>query len=272
MKKGRLDDPLLRQFVPLQEEEIPQAGFIADPLQESAFCKTAKLLSKYSCRALLMPTAACALHCRYCFRRNFPFEKGKPAFERELELIRKESSLKEIILSGGDPLSLPNRELKDLMEALESIPHLRRLRFHTRFPVGIPERIDAALLTLFARCSLQIVFVIHCNHPHELDSDVLASLKAVQRLGIPVLAQTVLLKGVNEDFLCLQELFETLADHGIVPYYLHQLDAVAGAAHFHVPKEKGLALMQQLKENCSGYAVPRYVEEIPGALHKSEFI
>ena len=269
IKKKSLDDPLLRQFLPVKKEEETQEGFVFDPVSEQTFCKSPNLLSKYRSRALLIASRACAMHCRYCFRRHFPYEGGSTLFEKELELISQDSTLSEVILSGGDPLSLPNKPLGQLIEKLSKIPHLKRVRFHTRFPLGIPERIDEGFLTILQKCPLQILFVLHCNHPNELDSTILTSLKQLQKLGIPILNQAVLLRGVNDDAETLKELFESLSNHGIIPYYLHQLDPVAGAAHFHVTESKGRQLMQELSKLLPGYAVPRYVKEVPSAPHKT---
>ncbi len=268
--KNTLEDPILRQFVPLLEETVPVPGFVKDPVEEESFRKKPKLLHKYEGRALLVCTSACAMNCRFCFRRNFEYETESKGFEEELKAIAEEPSLQEIILSGGDPLSLSDTELFALMDGLAAIPHLRRLRFHTRFPIGIPERISKALIEKFSAYPLQIVFVIHTNHPTELDRDVFDALDKLQRIKIPVLSQTVLLKGVNDDNQVLQTLFESLVNKGIMPYYLHQLDKVAGAAHFEVLQEKGLSLMKALESKLSGYAFPRYVQEIAGRKSKTQ--
>lgn len=269
IKKNTLDDPLLRQFVPLQEEDVETKGFVCDPVCESHYRLSPNLLSKYVSRALLIPTQACGIHCRYCFRRHFPYASGRDAFEKEIALIAADSSLSEVILSGGDPLSLPNSRLGELIGKLEKVPHIKRLRFHSRFPLGIPERIDEGFLKIVQECSLQVVFVLHCNHVNELDDTVIASLKQLQRCGIPLLTQSVLLKGVNDTFDVLLDLFETLGNHGMIPYYLHQLDPVKGAAHFHVDEDKGIALMKELQKHLSGYTLPRYVKEVPGEPHKT---
>lgn len=269
IKKNTLDDPLLRQFVPLQEEDVEREGFVCDPVFETDYRLSPSLLSKYAARALLIPTQACGMHCRYCFRRHFPYAIGRDAFDKELALIAADPSLSEVILSGGDPLSLPNRRLGELVGKLEKIPHIKRLRFHSRFPIGIPERIDDGFLQIVQECSLQVVFILHCNHARELDDSVLASLKQLQKIGIPILTQSVLLKGVNDTFEALLDLFERLGNHGIIPYYLHQLDPVKGAAHFHVEEKRGIALMKELQKHLSGYALPRYVKEVSGEPHKT---
>jgi EF-P beta-lysylation protein EpmB len=269
MAKNSLDDPLLRQFIPRQEEHVISSGFIIDPVQDRRAIKEKKLLHKYHGRALLITTGACVMHCRFCFRQNFDYEKGPKSFEKELAAIANDPSLKEIILSGGDPLSLSNDVLRELIQSLDQIPHLSMLRFHTRFPLGIPERIDEELLCILGNSRLQTWMIIHCNHPSELDTDVLEALKKVQKLGIPLLNQSVLLRGVNDTFSVQKALNECLAENGIVSYYMHQLDRVQGAAHFEVTEEEGRALIQQLRASLPGYAVPRYVAEIPGRASKT---
>jgi KamA family protein len=194
----------------------------------------------------------------------------RKGFEKEIEAIRDNRSLSEIILSGGDPLSLSNQELEKLIQELNQIPHIKRIRFHTRFPIGIPERIDAELLNMMESTRPQIFFVIHSNHPNEWDQEIQMRLKHIQKLGIPILCQTVLLKGVNDDIDILQQLCEILVDQGIIPYYLHQLDRVLGASHFEVPKEKGRNLITELTARLSGYAIPKYVQEISGEKNKVE--
>jgi len=269
IKKNSLDDPLLRQFVPLQEELQSTPGFVADPVQDNQFKKSKKLLHKYNGRALLISTSACAMHCRYCFRQNFPYETEEKGFDQELLLIRQDPSLQEIILSGGDPLSLSDVTLASLLRSLDEIPHLKRIRFHTRFPLGIPERIDLPFLDLLSSLSKQIIFVIHCNHPAELDADVIAALKQIQKRGILVLNQSVLSRGVNDDEKTLLSLSESLINQGILPYYLHQLDPVQGAGHFALPESRGAELIHYIQENLSGFGVPRLVREEPGQPSKT---
>lgn len=269
IEKGNLNDPLLRQFLPLKQERQHALAFVDDPVGDLACRRTSKLLHKYSSRVLLVSTSACAMHCRYCFRQNYPYESSGHDFENEIRLIAADESIREVILSGGDPLSLSNHNLCKLFSSLSLIKHIKRVRLHTRFPIGIPERIDAELLQMFQEFPKQIWVVIHSNHPNELDEDVLASLKAIQKLGIPVLNQSVLLRGVNDDAATLKTLCEKLVDQGITPYYLHQLDRVQGAAHFEVAEEKGLKLIEELRAQLSGYAVPSYVREISGEASKT---
>lgn len=269
MEKKNWKDPLLLQFLPTLQEEQSSALFVLDPVADLSFQKTPKLLHKYNGRALLVCTSACAMHCRYCFRRHYDYETTTKTFEPELAAISADTSLTEILLSGGDPLSLSDADLAGLIRRLGAIPHVKRIRFHTRFPMGIPERITEAFLALLASCAQQVIFVIHCNHVNELDPAICAALKQIQRLGIPLLSQSVLLKGVNDSVDALYQLFETLINQGILPYYIHQLDRVQGAAHFEVAPEVGLQLMKELQCRLPGYALPKYVQEEPFTPHKT---
>ena len=216
-----------------------------------------------------MPTSACAMHCRYCFRKNYPYETADKHYENELESLRQDETIQEIILSGGDPLSLSNESLDQLLSRLQEIPHIKRIRFHSRFPIGIPERIDEEFLQLLKKFTFQFWFIVHVNHPVELDEDVLNALSHIRKLGVPVLNQAVLLKGVNDQEAILEALFRKLANHGIFAYYLHQLDKVQGSAHFEVSKERGLELIRHLEQSLPGYAVPKYVQEIQGEPSKT---
>lgn len=267
-KKNTLDDPILRQFLPLNDETLPAEGFIADPVSDCSFQKTPRLLQKYSGRALLLSTSGCVMNCRFCFRQNYPYLSDKD-FSKEIALIKKDPSLHEIILSGGDPLSLGDAALKTLIDELGTIPHLKLLRFHTRFPLGIPERITPTFLSILENTTLQPIFLLHTNHPDEIDSDVAASLKKIQHLGVPILSQTVLLRGINDSLSTLKTLFLKLVSHGIIPYYLHQLDRVTQASHFEVPITDGQALIETLRSHLPGYAIPTYVQEVPMRSHKT---
>lgn len=269
IQKTTLNDPILKQFVPLNEEAIITPGFQNDPVNDMSFRKETKLLQKYAGRALLICTSACAMHCRYCFRQNFTYDQQKKSFAQEIELIRQDTSLHEIILSGGDPLSLDDRVLKDLIDSLENIPHIKRIRFHTRFPIGIPERLDDHFLSILKNRRVQFWFVLHINHPNELDQEIFMALKNLHCLGIPLLNQSVLLKGINDDSMTQHRLCELLVDHGILPYYLHQLDRVQGAAHFEVDEDHGRQLIREMTQSLAGYAIPKYVSEIPGRMSKT---
>lgn len=263
IEKGNRKDPLLLQFLPTIKELDRDPSFVLDPVADGKACKTPKLLQKYHGRALLVPTGACVMNCRFCFRQHFDYEREDKTFDAEIEAIARDTSLREIILSGGDPLSLGDELLGSLIYRLSNIAHLKLLRFHTRFPIGIPERIDASFLSLLESTRLQVFFIIHCNHPRELDDDILAALKKIQKLGCQVLCQSVLLKDINDNVDTLRALYEKLVDAGIIPYYLHQLDRVEGAKHFEVPIETGIALIEKLRAFLPGYGVPSFVAEIP---------
>lgn len=268
ISKDFINDPIFRQFVPLAEEEFNTEGYVLDPVDDCAAIKENKLLQKYPRRALLLTTSACAMHCRYCFRQNFPYTK-EYGFENALKHLEKDSSIHEIILSGGDPLSLSNAKLGSLIYSLEQIPHIKRIRFHSRFLVGIPERLDVGFKKILENCPLQIFFIFHINHPKELDDGLLHTIEELKRLKIPLLNQSVLLKGVNDTFCVLKELQEKLINCGVMPYYLHQLDPVVKTAHYQVPIAKGKALIKKLQAELSGFAIPKYVQEIPNRSSKT---
>lgn len=272
-KIGKNDptDPIFRQFVPLLDEQIKQPGFTPDPVCDLSFRKEKKLLHKYSGRALLLPTSACAMHCRYCFRQNFPYESNSD-LSQELAYLTTHTDIREVILSGGDPLSLSDAALAQYLNALGAISHIRRIRFHTRFPIGIPERIDASFLALLRSSQKQIYFIIHCNHARELDADVVQALRKIALLGIPLLNQSVLLKGVNDDEETLLNLSEALVDAGVMPYYLNLLDPVEGAGHFKISAARARELLQYVQERMSGYGVPQLAKEEPGARSKTRVL
>lgn len=269
VRKGTLDDPILRQFLPTVEETVVTADFMQDPVGDGRSRCAPKLLHKYAGRVLLVTTSACAMHCRYCFRQNFPYETEKKGFEQELALIAADPTIREVILSGGDPLSLSNETLSTLLSQVQTIPHVTKIRFHTRFPIGIPERIDMGFLEMISCARVQVYLVVHANLAIELDDEVMERLAVVRRAGAVVLNQAVLLKGVNDSVDALQALCERLVDGGVLPYYLHQLDRVQGAGHFEVPEEEGKALMRELAKRLPGYALPRYAKEIAGDYGKS---
>lgn len=271
MTPGKLDDPLLRQVLPLGEELDEVPGFAADAVGDQASLKSAGLLQKYQGRALLITTGACAVHCRYCFRRHYPYSTGPRAledWEPALDLLRADKSIEEVLLSGGDPLTLVDDTLAELAQRLAEIPHLRRLRIHTRLPVIIPSRVNGELLGWLRGTRLTPLVVIHANHAQEIDEDVADSLARLVDAGVPLLNQTVLLRGVNDSAEALLALSKRLIDLRVMPYYLHQLDRVAGAAHFEVPVERGLELIAEMRRQLPGYAVPRYVQEMAGEPHK----
>lgn len=268
IKKNSIDDPIFLQFVPLKKELKVSESYSPNPLEEDAF-KEGKLLSKYPSRSLVVTTSACAVHCRYCFRREYPYETERKDFLQEIELIRSSFDLEEVILSGGDPLSLSDSKLASLLDALNKIDHIKRIRFHTRFPVGIPERITPEFLEVLSNVRKQIWFVLHINHANELDEEVVQYLKLVAKLGIPLLNQSVLLKGVNDCEKAQADLLKALSNAGIQPYYLHQLDQVRGAEHFFVTPTAGKTLIESLSNRFSGFMIPRYVKEIPHRMKKT---
>lgn len=268
IEPGNPRDPLLLQVLPAGEELDPTPRFITDPLGEADRAPSPGLLWKYSNRALIVTTSACAVHCRFCFRRHFPYEQGTRHWQAALERIAAEPSIAEVILSGGDPLALGDAPLELLAQRIAAIPHVRRLRIHTRLPVLIPQRVTDELLSFLRGGRLTPIVVIHVNHPREIDHEVSVALTRLIDAGIPVLNQAVLLRAVNDDVDTLAALCERLVDLRVMPYYLHQLDRVSGTAHFEVPVETGVRLIQELRVRLPGYAVPRYVREIPGEPNK----
>jgi EF-P beta-lysylation protein EpmB len=275
MRRGDPHDPLLRQVLPLAGELQESPGYVADPVGDLAALAGPGVLHKYHGRALLITTGACAVHCRYCFRREFPYAEhgaGRGGFAGALEQIRSDRSIREVLLSGGDPLTLSDRRLAGLLRELDAIAHVQRVRLHTRLPVVLPERIDAGFLAAWnPRLRVQRVMVIHVNHANELRvaRDVEAALAALRDDGTVLLNQSVLLRGVNDHVDALAELSEALFAHGVLPYYLHALDPVRGATHFDVPELEARRLVAELADRLPGYLVPRLVREVPGAGSKT---
>ncbi|TLF47310.1 EF-P beta-lysylation protein EpmB [Halomonas urmiana] len=272
IRPGDPSDPLLHQVLPLIEEDHPVAGYVADPLAEAEHTPARGLIHKYAGRVLLIASPACAVNCRYCFRRHFPYAENAPSraqWEESLDYIREDPTIREAILSGGDPLAASDRQLAWLVERLDAIPHLRRLRIHTRLPVVIPERIDAALLGWLSATRLQKVMVLHINHANEIDEAVIAACRRLSDAGVTLLNQSVLLRGVNDSVEALAALSERLFEAGVLPYYLHVLDPVAGAAHFDVSDDQARELVAGLREVLPGFLMPRLVREIPGEASKT---
>jgi EF-P beta-lysylation protein EpmB len=264
---GDPDDPLLRQVLPLGAEQRLVAGYVADPVADATAERVPGLLVKYAGRALLMATGACAIHCRYCFRRHFPYQDLGPTqarLERALEEIAHDTSLTEVVLSGGDPLMLDDERLDALIQGLERIDHLKRLRLHSRIPVVSPSRLTERLAASLTRGRFASTLVIHANHPRELDTAVRLALLDWRAAGVTLLNQSVLLRGVNDQVEILTELSERLFECGVLPYYLHGLDPVAGSAHFQVSDEEAKRLLDGVRACLPGYLVPRLVREIPG--------
>ncbi|WP_310821234.1 EF-P beta-lysylation protein EpmB [Stratiformator vulcanicus] len=272
MSPGDPLDPLLRQVLPLDEEFARAEGFVDDPVGDSAARQVDGLISKYPGRVLLVLTGSCAVHCRYCFRRHYPYEsepRQPRDWELALETIRRDSTIHEVILSGGDPLMLTDTRLAEFLAAIEEIPHLNRLRIHSRLPIVLPDRVTDELIAMLSKTRLTPIVVVHANHPNEIAGACSDSLGRLVRSGITTLNQAVLLKGVNDSAQSLIELSERLIDLGVMPYYLHQLDRVRGAAHFEVSESTGRKLVAQMRSKLPGYAVPQYVREIAGEASKT---
>lgn len=272
IKPADPSDPLLRQILPLGDELASVSGFSEDPVGDSAATVIPGVLHKYYGRVLLVTTGACAVHCRYCFRRHFPYAQshvGPRIWEQVLTYLRDDPTTEEVILSGGDPLSLSDEKIEQLVADLETIAHIKRLRIHTRLPVTIPSRATPQLLRTLSKTRFDVAVVMHINHAQEIDSAVIDLCGALRRSGATLLNQAVLLRGVNDNLDALKTLSERLFTAQVLPYYLHQLDRVAGAAHFGVSDEHARSLHQELTACLSGYLVPRLVREIPGADSKT---
>jgi EF-P beta-lysylation protein EpmB len=272
IRKGDIHDPLLHQILPLQAETMVVPGYSTDPVGDNAANKVPGLLHKYHGRVLLTASRACAINCRYCFRRDFPYEKNNPGskgWEQALNYIAADNTLEEVILSGGDPLTNNDNVLQSLLNRLAEIPHVERLRIHTRLPIVLPQRIDDTLIKCITSTRLQPIIVLHINHANEIDSTVSEMLEKLIAAKIFLYNQSVLLKGVNDDLEILIALQKKLFAHHIQPYYLHMLDKVQGAAHFAVPEATALMLYQQLQESLPGYLVPHLVREESSKPHKT---
>jgi EF-P beta-lysylation protein EpmB len=268
MRHGDPHDPLLRQVLPVREELDDATDYVADPLGERAALRAPGLLQKYHGRALLIATSACAIHCRYCFRREFPYSEQTSEASRWSEAIAeigRDASIEEVILSGGDPLSLSDARLTGLTNSLQQIPHVRRIRVHTRQPVVLPSRVDDGLLEWLRGIRMPVAFVLHTNHPNEIDSDVRMACNKLRDARVTLLNQSVLLRGVNDDASVLADLSRQLFDAGVLPYYLHVLDHVRGAAHFAVSDDRARLIAGELAATLPGYLVPRLVRELHGA-------
>ena len=271
MQKGNPDDPLLLQVIPQAREMLDVPGYNRDPVGDRQAMVAPGLLHKYHGRVLMTMTGACAIHCRYCFRRHYPYPLANPAareWSEALDYLAEHREVHELILSGGDPLSLSDTRLARFVNKLNDINTVKTLRIHTRLPVVIPERICEDLLAWVHGSRLQVVFVIHCNHAQEIDADVRAALDRLRQAGVTLLNQSVLLRGINDSVDILESLSHALFAAGVLPYYLHALDPVAGAAHFDLSEENARAIHCALQARLPGYLVPRLVREIPGASSK----
>lgn len=275
MIPGDVNDPLLRQVLPVSQELETVPGFSSDPVGDIQAVLAPGMLQKYHGRALMVTVGHCAINCRYCFRRSYPYQQSPKSFEQwetSILKIKENPEIEEIILSGGDPLVLNDHKLGQLIRELERIDHLQRIRIHTRLPIVLPSRVTDQLLDMLTSSRLQPFFVVHSNHPNEIVDDCATALKRIVRAGIPVLNQSVLLRQINDETEIQEKLCNRLINLGVIPYYLHQLDRAEGTAHFETEVEVGLKIIEELKSKLPGYAVPRYVREIPGESEKTELV
>ncbi|WP_180055123.1 EF-P beta-lysylation protein EpmB [Acinetobacter sp. YH12142] len=272
MQKGNPLDPLLLQVLPHHLELEEHAGFVTDPLGEEQANQQPGVLHKYKSRFLLTLTGACAVHCRYCFRRHFPYQENLPKNDDWVNIkqyIEQQPDINEVILSGGDPLTLSNRKLQVWIERLSTLPQIKFLRIHSRVPIVIPNRVDEELVSILKNSRLRIILVVHSNHASELDDFTCSQLQQLVKQGITVLNQAVLLKGVNDSADVLVDLSYRLFDAGVMPYYLHVLDKVKGAHHFDTPAQDIDLIYKKVLENLPGYLVPKLVREIAGEKNKT---
>jgi len=272
IQRNTPDDPILRQVFPYLDEENDCEGYVKDPLAESNVQPVQGLLQKYNSRVLSITTGACAIHCRYCFRRHFPYQDASTNgihLKQSLDYIEADKSIKEVILSGGDPLSLSDRRLVELCQSISKIDHVQRIRFHTRIPVVLPARLSIELIKILSSMGKTLIFVLHINHANEIDDAVISNIKCLQQFNILVLNQSVLLKGINDTTETLIALSERLVENQVTPYYLHLLDPVAGAAHFDVDEQQARQLIKKMHESVSGYLVPKLVKEEAGKAGKT---
>lgn len=271
MEKGNPYDPLLRQILPIKDELFAYPGFSHDPVGDLAAAARTGVIHKYHGRVLFINTGSCAINCRYCFRRNFPYsglQLSKQTEHAAIQYIQEDPGISEVILSGGDPLLLSDTRFAALIRQLDNIKHLKRIRIHSRLPIVLPARITAELINTLTHSSKQIVIVVHCNHANEINDRVIAACKKLKNNGIILFNQSVLLKGVNDNAAVLCELSERLFTHGIIPYYLHVLDKATGTGHFEVSEPEALALIQHVQATLPGYLVPKLVKEEAGAKSK----
>lgn len=271
MKVGDINDPLLKQVMPLSKEFVVTDGYSADPLEEHDTVAEG-LLHKYKSRVLMIVKAGCAINCRYCFRRHFPYQDNSPNKKRwqgALDYISENIEISEVIFSGGDPLMASDEHLSWLITQLEKIPHVTRLRIHTRLPVVIPNRITATLVSLLKKSRLKAVVVLHINHPNEINMELTNALEAFREARIPLFNQSVLLRDINDNAKTLSRLSEQLFDAGIQPYYLHLFDAVQGAAHFDVKEKDAIDIVNEMLATLPGFLMPKLVREVAGQTNKT---
>jgi EF-P beta-lysylation protein EpmB len=272
MEKGNLNDPLLKQVLPISEELLPTPGYGADAVGDKLAIKRPGLIQKYHGRVLFTLTSSCAINCRFCFRREFPYADNNPGqagWQEAIDYIAADASIQEVILSGGDPLMMPDKILAKLSEKLAAIPHLKILRIHTRLPVVLPERITDELIAWLSRSRLQPVLITHINHPNEINDVLAQAISKLRDAKVTLLNQSVLLKDINDKATTLIELSKKLFSMGILPYYLHLLDKVTGSAHFDMPETEAKKLWEAIHHQLPGYLVPRLVREEAGAAAKT---
>jgi len=272
MQPGDIDDPLLKQVLPIDAEFVDKPGYVADPLEESEARPVPGVVHKYQDRLLLILSGACAINCRYCFRRHFPYEENRisgSAKKRALDYIREHTELREVILSGGDPLVSSDARLEELISELSAIEHIERLRIHSRLPVVIPSRITERLVTILSNSGLQTALVLHINHPQEISVELTDACLRLRNAGITLLNQAVILRGVNDKTDVQVELSRALYRSAILPYYLFLFDPVKGASHFDLPEPQAQALAAQMQAQLPGYLMPRLAREIPGRPSKT---
>lgn len=272
IEKGNPQDPLLLQVLPVQQETIKVSGYVTDPLEEAESNPIPGLIHKYKSRVLLVGSGACAINCRYCFRRHFPYADNGLSNERIDQVVaylKQQPDVNEVILSGGDPLATSDKRLEVLIGKLSDVPHLKRLRIHSRLPVVIPQRISDELVEILSQSRFKVIWVLHINHANEIDQSVAEVVQKLSHRKMTVLNQSVILKGVNDSVEALTELSEALFDAGVLPYYLHAFDPVQGASHFDVPDDRAIQLWQEMQKELPGFLVPRLVREKPGELSKT---
>lgn len=275
IRKGDPDDPLLRQILPLGDELLTEADYTTDPLQEATANPVRGVVHKYHGRVLFIAATQCAINCRYCFRRHFPYgdnQLNREQWRAALTYVADNPQISEVILSGGDPLSLADKQLAWLTEEIAKISHVTRLRIHTRYPIILPSRITAGLIGSITQTRLQVVMVVHCNHPQEIDPAVCAAFRDLKQAQVTLLNQTVLLRNINDDSEILAALSEGLFNAGVLPYYLHLLDKVTGAAHFAIADQDAKSLYKELLTLLPGYLVPKLVREVPSELSKTPIL
>ena len=271
MKNGDINDPLLMQVMPLTQEFIVTDGFVEDPLEEHDTVVEG-LLHKYKHRVLMIVKAGCAVNCRYCFRRHFPYADNSPnkaRWQQALTYIAEHDEISEVIFSGGDPLMASDEHLTWLIKQIENIAHVKRLRLHTRLPVVIPQRITINLVEQLSMSRLKATIVLHINHPNEIDQILIDALEPLRKARIPLFNQSVLLKGINDNANVLAQLSEELFDNGIQPYYLHMFDPVQGAAHFNVTENDAIKIVKEMMAILPGFLMPKLVREIAGQANKT---